>query len=96
MIKVDISVAPKSGTSSGDSYIEIRNNIAYLAGTSYAIWVLVGYRRMGISMTDLHRAIPSLSRTQLQVAMDYYRGHKSEIDYLLSRNSLPTLRIPLK
>lgn len=96
MLKVNINVASEPGLGSEDPFIEVRNNIAYLAGTQVAVWVLVGYRRMGISLSDLHRTLPGFSRMQLQAAMHYYRSHKTEIDYLLSQHSLPPLRIPLQ
>lgn len=47
------------------------------------VWILVGYRELGMSNARLLEAYPSLS---LQDAWEYYRQHTSEIDKAIRRN----------
>jgi uncharacterized protein (DUF433 family) len=44
------------------------------------VWLLVGYRRDGLSDEELINAYPLLTPADLACAWEYYEHHKEEID----------------
>ncbi len=50
------------------------------------VWVLVGYRRLGLSDTALLRAYPTLTVADLEAAWEYAATHAAEIDQAIRDN----------
>lgn len=59
---------------------------ACLAGTRITVWMLEGYRRLGVSDAELLQNYPSLGPEQLRAAWDYVAGQREEIDRAIREN----------
>ena len=59
---------------------------ACIAGTRIPVWVLVGYRRLGVSESELLHAYPTLSATDLANAWVYAEANFSEIETAIRDN----------
>ncbi len=53
---------------------------ACIRRTRISVWILVGYRKLGLSDSKLLEAYPGLTATDLEAAWAYYRDHTAEID----------------
>jgi uncharacterized protein (DUF433 family) len=59
---------------------------ACIRGHRIPVWVLVGYRRLNQSDTDLLRAYPSLTPADLRAAWEYAVANPEEIDRTIREN----------
>jgi uncharacterized protein (DUF433 family) len=59
---------------------------ACIRETRIPVWVLEGYRRLGLSNAEILRAYPSLSAADLEVAWEYVAAHTEEIDRDIREN----------
>ncbi|WP_439625107.1 DUF433 domain-containing protein [Gemmata sp.] len=59
---------------------------ACVRGTRTTVWVLVGYRKLGLSDARLLEFYPALTQSDLDAAWDYYRDHAAEVDDAIRRN----------
>jgi len=50
------------------------------------VWVLVQYRKLGASETDLLQMYPTLHAEDLANAWAYYRAHQNEIEQQIQEN----------
>jgi uncharacterized protein (DUF433 family) len=50
------------------------------------VWVLVNYRRLGVSDTDLLQFYPGLTRADLEAAWEYAAANTEEIDQAIREN----------
>ena len=51
-----------------------------------AVWVLVGYRRLGAPDAEILQAYPSLTQADLEAAWAYAAANPDEIDHALRDN----------
>jgi uncharacterized protein (DUF433 family) len=65
------------GVCGGDACIE---------GTRIPVWVLVGYRRLGVSESELLYNYPTLSAADLVNAWVYAEAHSEEIETAIREN----------
>lgn len=61
-------------------------------GTRIPVKVLVGYHRMGYSLTEILSGFAGLTPAQLHDALSYYYDHQAEIDADIEADELVTLR----
>ena len=59
---------------------------ACIRRTRISVWILVGYRNLGVSDARLLEFYPGLRQQDLDAAWDYYRNHTSEIDNAIREN----------
>ena len=59
---------------------------ACIRGTRIPVWVLTGYRRLGLSDARLLEAYPSLNRADLEAAWEYAATNAEEIDRAIHDN----------
>lgn len=59
---------------------------ACVRNTRIPVWVLVNYRRLGESDSDLLRDYPSLSQADLEAAWKYASANAEEIDRAIREN----------
>ncbi|MCE7989490.1 MAG: DUF433 domain-containing protein [Caldilinea sp. CFX5] len=59
---------------------------ARISGTRIPVWVLVGYKKLGVSDAELLRAYPTVSAEALMNAWHYYRTHTQEIEAEIQEN----------
>jgi len=59
---------------------------ACVRDTRVPVWVLVNYRRLGGSDTEILRAYPTLTLADLMAAWEYADRHSSEIDTAITEN----------
>jgi uncharacterized protein (DUF433 family) len=59
---------------------------ACIRETRIPVWVLVGYRRVGQSDTELLRAYPSLTLADLEAAWSYAEANSEEIEQAIREN----------
>ena len=59
---------------------------ACIRETRIPVWVLVGYRRLGLSDARLLEAYPSLNRADLEAAWEYAATNAAEIDRAIHDN----------
>jgi len=59
---------------------------ACIAGTRIPVWVLVGYRRLGVRESELLHSYPTLSATDLTNAWVYAEANSSEIETAIQDN----------
>ena len=50
------------------------------------VWVLVGYRRLGMTDADILRAYPTLTQDDLEAAWAYAAANAEEIDEAIRAN----------
>ena len=76
-------MAPTQVLHTGESWIQKTPDVcggdACIRDTRIPVWVLVNYRRLGGSDTDLLRDYPSLTPTELEAAWGYYAANREEI-----------------
>ena len=60
-------------------------------GTRIPVKALVGYHRMGYTLTEILEGFPSLTAAQLHDALSYYYDHQAEIDADMEADELPAL-----
>ena len=65
------------GVCGGDACIE---------GTRIPVWVLVGYRRLGVSEIELLKSYPTLTSTDLANAWTYGKAFPDEIETAIKEN----------
>jgi uncharacterized protein (DUF433 family) len=59
---------------------------ARIAGHRISVWVLEGYRRLGMTDERILEAYPSLTLSDLAAAWDYVSANKEEIEQALREN----------
>jgi uncharacterized protein (DUF433 family) len=59
---------------------------ACIRGTRIPVWVLVGYKKLGMSDPRLLEAYPSLHPADLAAAWEYAATHAEEIDRAIRDN----------
>jgi uncharacterized protein (DUF433 family) len=59
---------------------------ACVRDTRVPVWVLAGYRRVGLSNPDILKAYPSLTSSDLEAAWAYVAANSEEIDQALREN----------
>lgn len=59
---------------------------ACIAGTRILVWVLVDYRRLGTSDSELLNSYPTLSATDLANVWFYAEAHPEEIEQAIREN----------
>ena len=59
---------------------------ACIRRTRIAVWMVVGYRKLGLTDDQLLEAYPGLNRADLQVAWEYYAANRDEIETALREN----------
>ncbi|MGQ9872488.1 DUF433 domain-containing protein [Leptodesmis sp.] len=59
---------------------------ACIAGTRIPVWMLVDYRRLGTSDSELLNHYPTLSATDLANAWVYAQTHPKEIELAIREN----------
>jgi len=64
----------------------IQGGDACIRGTRIPVWVLVNWRRRGVSDAELLRGYPSLTATDLEAAWEYAAANLKEIDAAIREN----------
>jgi uncharacterized protein (DUF433 family) len=59
---------------------------ACIRRTRISVWMLVGYRKLGVSDARLLEFYPDLTRQDLDAAWAYYRDHTEEIENAIREN----------
>jgi uncharacterized protein (DUF433 family) len=59
---------------------------ACIVGTRIPVWVLVNYRRLGVSDGELLKCYPSLRVTDIENAWAYYEANSDEIETAIKEN----------
>ncbi len=59
---------------------------ACVRDTRIPVWVLAGYRRLGMSDADILVAYPSLTWADLKASWEYAAANKEEIDQAIREN----------
>jgi uncharacterized protein (DUF433 family) len=59
---------------------------ACVRATRITVWVLVGYRKLGVTDERLLEFYPTLTQVDLNAAWAYYRDHTAEIEDAIRRN----------
>ena len=59
---------------------------ACIRNTRISVWVLEGYRRLGLSQEELLAAYPRLTAEDLRLAQAYAAAHPQEIDQAIQDN----------
>ena len=59
---------------------------ACIRRTRIAVWMLVGYRKLGLSDDELLEVYPGLTRQDLKAAWDYYTANRDEIETAIREN----------
>ena len=59
---------------------------ACVRDTRIPVWVLVNYRRLGLSDAEILRAYPPLQPADLEAAWEYAASHAEEIDRTIREN----------
>ena len=54
--------------------------------TRVPVWVLVGYRKLGVTHDRLLEFYPTLTQPDLNAAWAYHRDHTAEIEDAIRRN----------
>jgi uncharacterized protein (DUF433 family) len=54
--------------------------------TRVPVWVLVGYRKLGVADDRLLEFYPTLTQADLDAAWKYHRDHAAEIEDAIRRN----------
>jgi len=60
-------------------------------GTRISVKALVGYHRIGYSLTEILAGFPDLTPAQLHDALSYYYDHQAEIDADMEADELPAV-----
>ena len=59
---------------------------ACIRRTRISVWILVGYKQLGLSDPELLEAYPTLNQEDLDAAWDYYAANKKEVDDAIRLN----------
>jgi uncharacterized protein (DUF433 family) len=59
---------------------------ACIRSTRVTVWILVGYRKLGVADDRLLEFYPGLTQDDLNAAWNYYRDHAGEIEDAIKRN----------
>ena len=59
--------------------------------TRIPVKALVGYHRMGYTLTEIMEGFPGLTAAQLHDALSYYYDHQAEIDADMEADELPAI-----
>ena len=59
---------------------------ACIRGHRIPVWVLAGYRQLGLSDAEVLRAYPTLTPADLEVAWEYASSHPEEIADAIREN----------
>ena len=59
---------------------------ACIRRTRISVWILVGYRKLGMTDAELLESYPGLTQRDLDAAWSYYREHESEIEEAIRQN----------
>ena len=59
---------------------------ACIGDTRITVWLLVGWRKQGVSDSELLEYYPSVCQEDLEHAWAYYKSHGTEIDEALRAN----------
>jgi uncharacterized protein (DUF433 family) len=59
---------------------------ACIRGHRIPVWVLAGYRRLGLTDEEILRAYPSLTSADLEAAWEYAAAHPEEITRAIREN----------
>ena len=59
---------------------------ACIRGHRIPVWVLVGYRKLGLSDPEVLRNYPTLTLDDLQAAWEYAAAHPEEIEQAIREN----------
>jgi uncharacterized protein (DUF433 family) len=78
LTNVFIGIEKKQGVCGGDACIE---------KTRIPVWSLVNSQRLGMTDSELLYNFPSLTRSDLKNAWNYYRANTSEIDEQIIENN---------
>jgi uncharacterized protein (DUF433 family) len=65
---------------------DIQGGDACIVDTRIPVWVLVNYRRLGVSDAELLRGYPSLTAADLEAAWEYAAANSQEIDSAIQEN----------
>jgi len=65
---------------------DVMGGEACLRSTRIPVWILVGYRQLGVSDAKLLTFYPTLTQEDLNAAWDYSREHTDEIEDAIRRN----------
>lgn len=60
-------------------------------GTRIPVKALVGYHRMGYTLTEILEGFPGLTAAQLHDALSYYYDHQAEVDADMEADELPAI-----
>ena len=64
----------------------VQGGEACIRRTRITVWVLVGYRQLGLSDDELLEAYPDLTREDLAAAWAYYEANRDEIEQAIREN----------
>lgn len=67
---------------------DVCGGVACVAGTRIPVWVLVGYKQLGMNDAALLQAYPTLDAENLSHAWAYDRFHQAEIDQQIAENEM--------
>jgi len=59
---------------------------ACIRGHRIPVWVLYGYRKLGLSDAEVLRAYPSINLHDLEAAWEYAAAHTEEIERTIRQN----------
>lgn len=65
---------------------DVMGGEACVRATRIPVWVLVGYRQLGVGDERLLEFYPALTRADLEAAWAYHRDHPDEIEDAIRRN----------
>lgn len=82
---------PAAEPSTPSSWVEklpgVCGGDARIRKTRITVWGLVGWRRLGLSDSDILTRHPDLSQADLSTAWEYYEQHRDEIDEAIRENA---------
>ncbi len=67
---------------------KVCGGVACIAGTRIPVWVLVGYKQLGMSDAALLQAYPTIDAENLSHAWSYYRFYQTEIEQQIDENEM--------
>jgi uncharacterized protein (DUF433 family) len=77
---------PRTWADSVSKRPDIQGGDACIHDTRIPVWVLVNYRRLGVSDAELLRGYPSLTAVDLEAAWEYAAANSQEIDSAIQEN----------
>ena len=64
----------------------VQGGVACVANTRIPVFVLVNWKKLGWSDSEILDAYPGLGQVELDAVWSYYSGHQSEIDAAIDAN----------